>query len=275
MRKSYRFLFGVVPTLFYAGCTNTFTAPLSLAVGPVAGTNGEVWLQPVNNPNLVLDTSGTVGPLLGVGSLDRGFGQYDDDLQSSLYLCAVTGPVAGPCLAVLGGLFAIAGASASLAYNLQQGAIGETETTAALAALADDPRLSTLSAQIAGHAAALAQQTGDPIRVATMLPETTCAGTAAAEIPRGVASLDIVDLKVKFEPGYQFKLTMVCRVRTQFCGGDRPTVERRLAYLGGLASMSKDPARASRALSAAVSTAVTALGEYVNAYVHEPLLGTH
>lgn len=238
-------------------------------------TNGTLLLRPVSNPELALDTSGTVGPMYSDNSLDRGFGAYDGDLQSSWYLCAGTGPVAGPCLAVMGGLIALAGATTSLIYSVQQGAEGRSATTTTRAALADNPQLPQLSSRIATRTVELAASAATPLLLASGPHDSDCAAASSEEIPRGVAALDIADLKVEFEPGYQFKLTIVARVRTQFCGGDQRRVERRLAYLGPATSMSKDPARARVALDRAIETAVATLASDVHVYAQNYLVSVH
>ncbi|MGH8598558.1 MAG: hypothetical protein ACREXT_18040, partial [Gammaproteobacteria bacterium] len=211
------------------------------------------------------------GPQYAVTGLDRGFGEYDDQFESSLYLCAATGPVIGPCLAVMGGLVALAGAASSLVYSVQQGAAGQSATTATRAAFKENPALPGLSARIAEQANQLATHLGDPVDLVADPTAATCAG--GTPIPRGIATLDIAELKVKFEPGYQFQLTAVARLHTEFCGGDRREVDRRLAYLGPMTSMSKDTVRANRALDTAVNDAVEALGTNVHAYMREYLLG--
>ncbi|MSR14314.1 MAG: hypothetical protein EXR86_07040 [Gammaproteobacteria bacterium] len=265
--------FAVLASSLGGGCAGAPTLPTDLHEGLV--TNGEIWLLPLVNPQVALTTSGTVGPAFALGSADRGFGEYDGHLQSSLHVCAATGPAAGACLAVLGGLFALAGASMSLLYSLQQGASGKVETSTTRAAFADNPTLADLSAEIARRTAALAQRVEAPILVTATSPDNACADTTPNLIPRGIVRLDLAELKVDFEPGYQFKLTIVSRLRTQFCGGDRPTVERRLAHLGRLTSMSRDPRRASLALGTEVEAAIAALRRDINAYIHASLLGQY
>jgi hypothetical protein len=247
------------------GCATT-PPPL-----PEVLTNGIVWLHPIANPDLKLDTSGTVGPLLAQSSLDRGFGEYDNTVQSSLFLCAGTGPAAGACLAVMGGLTALAGATSSVIYRLQQGTTGQSATAITRAALTTNTTLSSLSARIAEQVGARAP-TADTINVTTDPPAPACTLDGDGRAPRGVSALDIADLKLHFEPGYQFKLTIVARVRTQFCGGDKRTVERRLAYLGPVTAMSKDPNRARLALDAAVAIAVTSLSADVHRYLRDYVL---
>jgi hypothetical protein len=259
----------LIMALLCAGCIGV--SPTSSAPAPTA-TSGEIWLAPLANPELALDTSGTVGPLRATSSFDRGFGEYDGHFQSSLHVCAATGPVAGPCLAVLGGLVALAGASASLLYELEHGGIGANATRTTSSAFSSNSALPDLSSQLAQRVTALAAHAQAPIRLADTRPTCTAAGTVP---PRGISTLDIVDLKVKFEPGYQFTLTLVSRVRTQFCGGDRRAVEQRLAFLGRPVSMSKDPARAPRALEAALAIAIDKLSHDIDEYMRATLLGTY
>lgn len=220
-------------------------------------------LRAVPSPSLALATSGTVGPRRAVTALDRGYADYDSDLQASLYLCAGTGPAAGPCLAVLGGLFAVAGATSSLVYSAAQGETGRVATAHAKEAFAALPAITALPARIADAAAARAANAD---RVVLRTTEDCTAPLPDVNVD-SVFDLDVVDMHLAFTPGYQFRLTLVARLVERACPGRDELRSQRLAYLGPMSSMSRDPTRASAAFTNALDAAVTALATDVDLYL--------
>ncbi len=239
-----------------AGCAVTPPAPSAIPLRAA----GPRFLRPLPNTALVLETTGTVGPRPARTALDRGFGEYDSELQSSLYLCSVTGPAAGPCLAVLGSLFALAGATSSWVYSTAQGAQGRAATAATHTTFAKLPAIAGLSTRIAGSAAAQAAADGRQIVVSL----DACA-TDFSE--GGGFTLDIVQLKLDFTPGYQFQLTLVARVTEVRCGTQATLRTQRLAYLSPTLTLSKNAAQAAEILNQALQNAVVALGPEVDLYL--------
>ena len=246
--------------LSLAGCA---TVPSRATYTSVATTHTPRVLRPLPNQALEIDTSGTVGPRRASSAMNRGFGEYDSHLQSSLYLCAGTGPAAGPCLAVLGGLFALAGATSSLVYGAAEGE-GERDriaTSVTQATVANLPAMVDLSARIATTAAARAESEGRSL----VVTREDCAASVA-DLPAAPAfELDIVHLKLDFTPGYQFRLTLVARV-TDACR-DLAVRAQRLAYLGPTVTLPKEPSRAAQAFEQALDAAVIALGPEVDLYL--------
>lgn len=248
-----------------AGCT---AGPsLDPLTSPSLGARADAVrvLRPLPNAELEIETAGTIGPRAANSALDRGFGEYDSHLQSSLYLCAGTGPAAGPCLAVFGGLFALAGVASSLAYAAVEGEQGRAATAMTHASFANLPAIASLSTRIAATAAVRAASAG---RSLIVRPED-CIATIAdrADLPASTFELDVVHMKLDFTPGYQFRLTLVARVTERACAAPGPARRQRLAYLGPTVTMSKDPSRAAQAFNQALDAAVIALGPEVDLYL--------
>lgn len=263
----YRVGQGLVYALLLCACASQPQPPALPGPAPSPHPDGTdlVLLQPLPSPELKVKTSGTLGPARSGSSMDRGFGEYDGGLQSSLYLCGATGPAAGPCLAVMASLFAVAGATTSLVYGAQQDAQGRGETAAAREAILRDVSLAMLSERIAARAVAL--RTGRATAVIAPGVTDTCATAVSDLTPHAVATIDLAAMEIAFEPGYRFRLTLVARVRTTHCGPAENVVERRLAYLGPSLALSGDQQRAMAALNTEIDTATTALGREVDAYL--------
>jgi len=243
----------VIAALVGSGCATDSSLP------GLPGTPPRVYA--LTNPSLVLTTSGTVGPRRVRSALDRGFGEYDSELQSSLFLCAGTGPAAGPCLAVLGGLFALAGATSSLVHGALQGDQGRAATADSEAAFADQPVIAELSARIAAAAAAQAAAAGRTL----MLVDAACQDSE--DSGASIFELDIVEMKLAFTPGYEFQLTLVARVVERGCRDQHERRQQRLAYLGPVSAMSRAPQRSAQAFAAALAAAVVALGRELDLYL--------
>lgn len=229
---------------------------------PVAGAGDVIALHPRANPALELDTEGTVGPRRALSAADRGFGEYDSELQSSLFLCAGTGPAAGPCLAVLGGLFALAGATSSLVYGAVEGDVGRSATRRATEAFSAQPAIAALSARIAAAAAARAAAADRTLDVAT----ADCSGDMPGPSGSRHFDLDIAAMKLDFTPGPEFRLTLVARLTERDCAGTARGLRQRLAYLGPVTPLSWNHARAAAAFADALDAAVVALGAEVDLY---------
>ena len=242
--------------LALVGCAR---APLSKPA-PVADLtrNARVVLNPLPTAALKIETSGQVGPLMHGTSLDRGYAEYDEGLQSSLFLCGGFGPAAGPCLAVLGSLYAVAGAASSVAYHLREHSTQATAVTADALTQGTPPTM--LSAQIAARTAAIGRAAGSAWSSTEFAVATPCAAPDD-QTPVMVVNLAVAEIKVQFEVGYQFKLTIVVRVQPQHCTSREPMPVRRLAYIGQVLPLSRDPTRAVAALDAEIAQATTTLAQ--------------
>ena len=242
--------------LALVGCAR---APLSKPA-PVADLtrNARVVLNPLPTAALKIETSGQVGPLMHGTSLDRGYAEYDEGLQSSLFLCGGFGPAAGPCLAVLGSLYAVAGAASSVAYHLREHSTQATAVTADALTQGTPPTM--LSAQIAERTAAIGRAAGSAWSSTEFAVATPCAAPDD-QTPVMVVNLAVAEIKVQFEVGYQFKLTIVARVQPQHCTSREPMPVRRLAYIGQVLPLSRDPTRAVAALDAEIAQATTTLAQ--------------
>ena len=242
--------------LALVGCAR---APLSKPA-PVADLtrNARVVLNPLPTAALKIETSGQVGPLMHGTSLDRGYAEYDEGLQSSLFLCGGFGPAAGPCLAVLGSLYAVAGAASSVAYHLREHSTQATAVTADALTQGTPPTM--LSAQIAERTAAIGRAAGSAWSSTEFAVATPCAAPDD-QTPVMVVNLAVAEIKVQFEVGYQFKLTIVVRVQPQHCTSREPMPVRRLAYIGQVLPLSRDPTRAVAALDAEIAQATTTLAQ--------------
>lgn len=242
--------------LALVGCAR---APLSKPA-PVADLtrNARVVLNPLPTAALKIETSGQVGPLMHGTSLDRGYAEYDEGLQSSLFLCGGFGPAAGPCLAVLGSLYAVAGAASSVAYHLREHSTQATAVTADALTQGTPPTM--LSAQIAERTAAIGRAAGSAWSSTEFAVAAPCAAPDD-QTPVMVVNLAVAEIKVQFEVGYQFKLTIVVRVQPQHCTSREPMPVRRLAYIGQVLPLSRDPTRAVAALDAEIAQATTTLAQ--------------
>ena len=242
--------------LALVGCAR---APLSKPA-PVADLtrNARVVLNPLPTAGLKIETSGQVGPLMHGTSLDRGYAEYDEGLQSSLFLCGGFGPAAGPCLAVLGSLYAVAGAASSVAYHLREHSTQATAVTADALTQGTPPTM--LSAQIAERTAAIGRAAGSAWSSTEFAVAAPCAAPDD-QTPVMVVNLAVAEIKVQFEVGYQFKLTIVVRVQPQHCTSREPMPVRRLAYIGQVLPLSRDPTRAVAALDAEIAQATTTLAQ--------------
>lgn len=240
--------------LLTAGCARTPVPPADTLPGiPV--------LQPVPNPDLDVRTSGTLGPRPARSAAALGFGEYDEPLQSSLYLCSAAGPAAGPCLAVLGGLFAVAGATSSFVYGAVQGEHGRTATALTRAQFAELPAVAALPTRIANEAARRRGPADTPLRV-------DAAGcTGVGDVPtRFVYALEMRALTLAFAPGYRVRLTAVVAITRRGCDGTGSASTRRLAHLGRAWTLPRETAAAGAALEAALAAAVNDLGQQTALY---------
>ena len=242
--------------LALVGCAR---APLSKPASVADLTrNARVVLNPLPTAALKIETSGQVGPLMHGTSLDRGYAEYDEGLQSSLFLCGGFGPAAGPCLAVLGSLYAVAGAASSVAYHLREHSTQATAVTADALTQGTPPTM--LSAQIAERTAAIGRAAGSAWSSTEFAVAAPCAAPDD-QTPVMVVNLAVAEIKVQFEVGYQFKLTIVVRVQPQHCTSREPMPVRRLAYIGQVLPLSRDPTRAVAALDAEIAQATTTLAQ--------------
>lgn len=242
--------------LALAACART---PLSNPAPIVDLTrNTRIVLNPLPTPELKIETSGQVGPLMHGTSLDRGYAEYDEGLQSSLFLCGGFGPAAGPCLAVLGSLYAVAGAASSVAYHLREHSTQATAVTADALTQGTPPTI--LSAQIAERTAAIGRAAGSAWSSTDFAVVAPCAAPDD-QMSVMVVNLAVAEIKVHFEAGYQFRLTIVARVQPQPCTSREPMPARRLAYIGQVLPMSRDPARAVAALNTEIAQAAKTLAQ--------------
>ena len=83
-----------------------------------------------------------------------------------------------------------------------------------------------------------------------------------------LAAIDIVSLELEFEPGYQYRLTIVARARTRRCEAGPTTAERRLAYRSRVQVLSADATRARAGFDAEIAAAVAALGAELAAHLN-------
>jgi hypothetical protein len=222
----------------------------------------ELILHPLQNPDLKIETTGRLGPQLGRSSIGQGMGEYDSGFQSALWVCSATGPVAGACLAVMGSLYAVAGAASSLIYHLQSRAMDAAPE--AKAALTSGLPPTALSEQIAQRTALLGTAHGFDWKSDST--NFTCAN-AHARPEKLIVDVDLAEVEVHFEPGYQFNLKVVARFQPMSCNARLELPVRRLAYLGPVLPLSRSPQRAVAALNAEITRAVSALAGYGQDYL--------
>lgn len=190
---------------------------------------------------------------------------YEDSASGGLVLCAGLGPLFGPCAGVMIGTLAVAGVTTSLVDG-RAGAGGPDAADTAAALAADSTSAGTLAAALGADVTAGAvselQRQGHEV---TLLPATAaddCGLAPAGERGRR-ADVDIVALELEFEPGYQYRLSVVARVRIAACGEPAGSAGRRLAWRGRLRALARDTGTARRDFEAELAAAVRALGRAV------------
>ncbi len=240
---------------FIALCVACATPPQVLP--PTADT--PIVLRALPLDEFTFTTHGTLEPALERSPYAQGFDEYNEELQGSLYLCAGTGPVAGPCLAVLGGLFALAGATTSLINGLAQDARGISDTATTEAQFRGLPIFATLSPRIAAGAAARLSSSNRH----TMVTEAACMPTLPSAF---YYTLEVAEIALEFSPGFRYRTTVVARVQRDTCAEPGESSQR-LAFIGPEHTLRGGTDQAARSLQLALDEAVTALSQEVSLYL--------
>lgn len=193
---------------------------------------------------------------------------YEHAVDSSLVMCAGLGPMFGACAGVMIGALAVAGVTTAVVDGMARAETETLDSTDALRQLAPDTGLaSTLGEHISRRAFENLQVEG---RQVGLLPTASAGGCdlrIADVAPALVADVDIVGLEIEFEPGYQYRLVVIARARSQGCDANARGSERRLAYRGRLLVMSRDVDAASRLFDAEMMAAIDVLGRDVAAHL--------
>lgn len=185
------------------------------------------------------------------------------------------GPLFGPCAGVMIGTLAVAGVTTSVIDSLAEPPPGTPDAAGAAAALAaDDTPETTLAASLGARIAAGAfdelRLQGREVGLLGPSSPEDCGLAVDGAAPARRAGVDIVALELEFEPGYQYHLAVVARVRVSDCGSPADDDGRRLAWRSRLRLLSRDADAARRDFEAELDTAVATLGRSLAARLSGP-----
>ena len=232
------------------------------APAPPVDHPGVLLLQALPAQDVQLKTRGKLRPQYRAAGIAGQPMPYENAVESSLMICAGLGPLFGACAGVLVGAVAVAGVTETLVDGLQQRGASSSDTAAISQTLVPAVDFaSALAERITATAHGRLVQDG---REALMGTDTGCREAASAML----AAIDIVSLELEFEPGYQYRLTIVARARTRRCEAGPTTAERRLAYRSRVQVLSADATRARAGFDAEIAEAVTALGAELAAHLN-------
>ncbi len=225
---------------------------------PPTDPTGLLILQALPAQDVQLKTRGTLRPQYRAAGIAGQPLPYENAVESSLMMCAGLGPLFGACAGVLVGAVAVAGVTETLVDSLQQGGSSKADTTAVVGTLAPAVDFATtLAERITATAHSQLVHDGRDTLIRT---DTACAAPRADAVAAYLAEIDIVSLELEFEPGYQYRLTVVARARTRACGAGSATAERRLAYRSRLQVLAGDATRVRTGFDAEIAAAVATLG---------------
>lgn len=186
---------------------------------------------------------------------------YENAVESSLILCAALGPLFGPCAGVLLGGTAVAGVTESAINALSQPGSAAADEAELRQAFAPDPAYAdVLGTRIVDAALARLGATGE-VAVKAGAPAPGACASLGEPRPRAVTAVDVVHLEIELEPGFQYRLVLVVRVRSAACSDGTTTPTRRHAYRGRPVPLTRDLTAARTRFDAEVAQAVAALGD--------------
>lgn len=247
-------------TLLLAACTHAPPAPPA----PAAATTHALYAAPADDVHFA-----TRGRLRPQYRAEGGVGAplpYENAVESSLIFCAAMGPLFGPCAGVLLGGAAVAGVTESAVNALSQPGSAAADEAELRQALAPDPAYADgLAARIVddGLARLAAEQ---QLAVKAAAPAPGGCAPAGDPRPRAVTAVDVVQFELELEPGFQYRLVLVVRVRDEACSGATSS-PRRYAYRGRPVLLTRDPATARTRFEAEIAQAVATLGGDLAAHV--------
>lgn len=235
-------------------------APTAVA----SDAHGPTVLRPLPASGAKLTTSGHLRENYRGDSLFGGPMPYEEGVDSSLLLCAGTGPLFGACAGILVGALAVAGIGSTVVDKLQEGPEDHSVgTRVEQAVMPDTVYAASLSERIAAEAVAEAGRGADLMLMVANPATDSCAAVVADTVASMVTDIEIVGVELAFEAGFQFRLIVIARLRSHRCGADQPATERRLAYRGRLQALSREPSAAARMFDAEMAAAVAQLGQDV------------
>ncbi len=261
MNDTMRALGGLVACAALAGCSHS-PAPLAAA----AGGPHALYAPPASD--VQLETRGRLRPQYRASGIAGEPLPYENAVESSLFLCAALGPLFGPCAGVLIGGAALAGVTETAVAALSQpGSAAEDAATLRQAFAPNLDYASELGRRIVAAAMAELVTTGDAAVLAAAPAPGGCAQGADFATPHALTAVDVVRFEVELEPGYQYRLVIVVRVRASACADGSSAPERRYAYRGRPQLISRDPAAARARFDAEIAQAVTELAADVAGHV--------
>ncbi len=253
MNDALRALGGLVAGAALVGCSHSPAPPAGTAAGSHA-----LYAPPASE--VQLETRGRLRPQYRASGIAGEPLPYEHAVESSLFLCAALGPLFGPCAGVLIGGAALAGATESAVAALSQpGSATEDAATLRQAFAPNLDYASELGRRIVAASVAELVTAGDEVVLAAAPAPGGCAPGADSAIPNAVTAVDVVRFEVELEPGYQYRLVIVVRVRASACADGSSTPERRYAYRGRPQLISRDPTAARARFDAEIAQAVSAL----------------
>lgn len=185
---------------------------------------------------------------------------YEHAVQSSLILCAALGPLFGPCAGVLIGGAAVAGVTEHVVTTLAEpgSATADEARLREVFAPGADPA-SAIGRRIVDDALAHLESTDAAAAIAAAPAPAGCAPDGHGRRPREVNAVDVVQLELELEAGFQYRLVVVARVRSEPCSDGHAAPERRLAYRGRPQTIARDPAAARAQFETGLAEAIAAL----------------